>query len=147
MPRSASFLTTTDLKAEARQWRQNRLDEGEAVTHGTALEMVARFHGFRDWNTASAVLPVTRTPRYAIGQHVKGHYLKQPFTGVIIGIASLGSGEHSRLTIQFDEPVDVVAFESFSAFRHRVDTTVDRSGKSAAKTSDGVPHMVLEIIG
>lgn len=48
-----------------------------------------------------------------------------------------------KLTIQFDEPVDVVTFDSFSALRHRVDATVTRNGISPSRTSDGEPHMVI----
>lgn len=145
--RKAASLTTSDLKAEARQWRADQAEAGHPVTHSQALEMVARFHGFRDWNTASGVLPVTRGPRYGIGQRVTGRYLKQPFTGTVIAVAALGAGDFTRITVRFDAPVDVVAFESFSAMRHRVEATVDRDGISPAKTSDGVPHMVLETIG
>ena len=29
-------------------------DAGNAVSHGQALELVARQHGYRDWNTAYA---------------------------------------------------------------------------------------------
>ena len=48
-----------------------------------------------------------------------------------------------RLTLKFDEPVDVVTFDSFSAFRHRVNCVVDETGRSREKTSDGRPHMEL----
>jgi hypothetical protein len=143
MRKPASHLTTTDLKTEARKYRAAQLDAGRTLTQSQALEMVARFHGFRDWNTASGVLPVTRGPAYAVSQQVAGTYLKQPFTGTIIGVQALGAGEMFRLTIQFDEPVDVVAFDSFSAFRQRVDATVNRDGVSLSRTSDGQPHMVL----
>ena len=50
----------------------------------------------------------------------------------------------SRMTLNFDEPVDVVTFDSFSAFRQRVNCTVDETGRTAAKTSDGRPHLELE---
>src|SRR5690554_5814156 len=90
MRNSASFLTTSDLKAEARSWRAEQAQSGHPVTNSQALEMVARFHGFRDWNTASAVLPATRAPVFAVGQAVKGTYLKQPFTGVIMAVAAMG---------------------------------------------------------
>lgn len=145
MRKTASFLTTSDLKAEARSWRAEQAQAGNPVTHSHALEMVSRFHGFRDWNTASAVLPDSRGPAFAVGQSVKGTYLKQPFTGVITALASLGGGDMFQITVQFDEPVDVVAFDSFSAFRHRVNATVNREGVSPAKTSDGQPHMVLAV--
>jgi hypothetical protein len=141
MRKPASSLTTTDLKAEARDWRLEQAEAGHPVTHGQALEMIARFHGFRDWNTANGVLPVTRGPVFAIGQRVGGTFLKQPFKGTVIGVKSLGSGDLLRVTIQFDDPVDVVTFDSFSAFRHRVDAVVSRHGISPSRTSDGEPHM------
>lgn len=143
MRKTASYLTTSDIKAEARSWRAEQAQAGNPVTYSHALEMVSRFHGFRDWNTASAVLPAARGPAFAVGQAVKGTYLKQPFTGVIRAVAALGGGEMLKVTVQFDEPVDVVTFESFSAFRQRVTATVNREGISPAKTSDGQPHMVL----
>jgi hypothetical protein len=143
MRKPASLLTTSDLKAEARVWRAEQAEAGHPVTHSQALEMVARFHGFRDWNTASGVLPVTRGPSYAVGQRVQGTYLKQGYKGTIIGVNALGAGDMFRLTVQFDEPVDVVAFDSFSAFRQRVVATVNREGVSPSRTSDGSPHMTI----
>lgn len=143
MRKPASFLTTSDLKSEARNWRAEQAEAGHPVTHSQALEMVSRFHGFRDWNTASAVLPVTRGPAFAVGQRVRGTYLKQAFEGTILAVAALGSGEMFRLSVQFDEPVDVVEFESFSAFRQRVVATVNREGVSPSRTSDGAPHMAI----
>lgn len=143
MRKPASHLTTSDLKTEAREYRAAQLDAGRPISHAQSLEMVARFHGFRDWNTASGVLPLTRGPAYAVSQRIEGTFLKQPFAGTIIGVASLGAGDLFKLTIQFDAPVDVVTFESFSAFRHRVDATVNRNGISPSRTSDGEPHMVI----
>lgn len=143
MRKSASNLTTTDLKTEAREYRAAQLEAGRPISNAQSLEMVARFHGFRDWNTANGVLPVTRGPVFAVSQRVTGTYLKQTFAGTIIGVAALGSGDMFKLTIQFDEPVDVVAFESFSAFRHRVVVTVNRDGISPNRTSDGEPHLVI----
>lgn len=147
MRKPASFLTTSDLKTEARTWRAAQAGEGNPVTHSQALEMVSRFHGFRDWNTANAVLPDTRAPLFAVGQRVEGTYLKQAFEGTIIGVAALSTSDLFRLTIQFDEPVDVVTFESFSAFRHRVDVTVNREGISPSRTSDGESHMTMRAVG
>lgn len=143
MRKPASQLTTTGLKAEARLWRTEQAQAGHPATHAQALEMVARFHGFRDWNTASGVLPVTRGPAFSVGQRMRGAYLKQPFTGTLIGVAALGAGDMFRLTVQFDDPVDVVTFESFSAYRRRVEATVNREGVSPTRTSDGVPHMEI----
>ncbi len=143
MRKPASNLTTTDLKAEARHYRAAERDAGRPVSLAQSLEMVARFHGFRDWNTASGVLPVTRGPAYAVGQAIAGTYLKQPFTGTLIGATALGAGDMFRLTVQFDNPVDVVTFDSFSAYRQRVVATVNREGVSPGRTSDGQPHMVI----
>ncbi|WP_439331612.1 glyoxalase superfamily protein [Pelagibacterium lacus] len=136
-------MTTTDLKTEAREYRTAQVDAGRPISHAQSLEMVARFHGFRDWNTAAGVLPMTRGPVFAVSQRIEGVYLKQPFTGTIIGVAALGAGDMFRLTVQFDEPVDVVTFESFSAYRQRVNATVSRDGISPSRTSDGDPHMVI----
>lgn len=143
MRKPASHLTTTDLKTEAREYRTAQVDAGRPISHAQSLEMVARFHGFRDWNTAAGVLPMTRGPVFAVSQRIEGVYLKQPFTGTIIGVAAMGAGDMFRLTVQFDEPVDVVTFESFSAYRQRVNATVGRDGISPSRTSDGEPHMVI----
>jgi len=40
--------------------------------------------------------------------------------------------------------VDVVEFESFSNLRTQVNITVSAAGVSTLRTSDGVPHMVVE---
>ena len=47
------------------------------------------------------------------------------------------------LPLRFDEAIDVVTSEMFSAYRRQVNTTVNADGKSPQKTSDGQPHMVL----
>ena len=48
-----------------------------------------------------------------------------------------------RLTLDLDEPVDVVTFDSFSAFRKRVHCTIDETGRTIEKTSNGRPHVEL----
>lgn len=138
-------LTTSELKAQARNYRASQEADGHTVSHAQALEMVARFNGFRDWNTAAAILPHTQTIKFTIGQRISGRYLKQPFVGTILGIETIGAGDYQKLTLHFDTPVDVISFDSFSAFRQRVVATVDRNGVSPAKTSDGVPHLVLQL--
>lgn len=50
-----------------------------------------------------------------------------------------------RLVLDFDEPVDVVSFDSFSNFRKRVRAVVGPDGHSKERTSDGVPQMQLEM--
>ncbi|MEQ3550484.1 glyoxalase superfamily protein [Pseudonocardia nematodicida] len=49
-------LTSDDAKAAARSLRADLAEQGIAISHGAALELVAHQLGLRDWNTASAVL-------------------------------------------------------------------------------------------
>jgi hypothetical protein len=76
---------------------------------------------------------------------VNGEYLGQRFDAEVIAVMRLGSDERYRITLNFDEPVDVVKFASFSAFRRRVSCVVDRAGVTAERTSDGRPHLRLAL--
>lgn len=132
------------LKSEAKALREERARSGEALTHAAALEEIARRHGYRDWNTARASLPERIPVPVQVGSRVSGTYLKQPFVGTVLALAVLPDMAHFKVTVKFDDPVDVVTFESFSAFRQRVTATVDVHGVSPARTSDGQPHMRLQ---
>jgi hypothetical protein len=149
----AHSMTTTypgidELKAQAKRLRQAMNDRGTALTHGAALEMIARQYGARDWNTLAALAAkpnaAAKTPLF-VGAHIRGRYLNQPFTGEVLALSALPGGELHRITIHFDEAVDVVTFESFSAFRRRVSAQIDADGVSPRKTSNGVPHLVLDL--
>ena len=129
------------LKAEAKHLRAERALAGAPLTHGAALEEVAHSHGYRDWNTAVAALPERVATPVQVGQRVRGTYLKQPFTGLAIGVQLLSDMQHYKVTVKFDRPVDVVTSELFSSFRQRVTATVDIHGVSPAQTSDREPHM------
>lgn len=139
-----------DFKQQAKRLRLALAESGRAISHGEALEMVARQHGHRDWNTLSAATgrPSTESPSaaspLAVGRTVTGRYLGQPFTGEIRSVTALADGAHWRLAIHFAEPVDVVTFESFSAFRRRIHATVNGKGISPQRTSDGQPHLVID---
>ena len=74
-----------------------------------------------------------------------GHYLGQAFEGDVIGVQALTPPGRFRIILDFDEPVDMVTFESFSAFRSRVTCTIDAKGRTAEKTSNGRPHLQLEL--
>ena len=63
----------------------------------------------------------------------------------MIGVQVLATPDRFRITLHFDEPVDVVTFDSFSAYRQRVTGTIDSTGRTAEKTSDGRPHMELAL--
>ena len=134
-------------KLQAKRLREAMQAEGTPLTHAAALELVARQHGARDWNTLVATArqaAPARTLPFAVGAKVEGRYLGQSFTGRILSVTALPSGGLTRLVIHFDEPVDVVTFDSFSAFRRRITAVVDGKGISPRHTSNGVPHLVLE---
>lgn len=129
------------LKSEARAYRTARSEAGEPVTHGAALEYIAKSHGYRDWNTARAALPDRVASPVQVGNRVKGIYLGQAFEGMVISVSLLADMQSYKVTIKFDEPVDVVTSELFSAFRQRVTATVGINGVSLARTSNGQPQM------
>jgi hypothetical protein len=131
------------LKSEARALREERARVGEQLSHGAALEIVAKTHGYRDWNTARAILPERVQTPVQVGERVKGIYLGQNFRGMVIGVQLLGDMQHYEVTVKFDEPVDVVTSELFSAFRQRVRSTVDIHGVSKARLGNGQPQMQL----
>ena len=133
--------SATSLKAEAKVLRTERALSDAPISHGAALEEIARRHGYRDWNTASAALPERVATPVQVGQRVKGTYLKQPFIGMVLGVQLLSDMRHYEVTVKFDQPVDVVTSELFSSFRQRVTATVDIHGVSPAHTSDRQPHM------
>ncbi len=135
-----------DLTAQARRLRATLAADGTPVGHSRALELLAHQHGYKDWNTLHAAIGNRPPPSpVTVGDRVRGRYLGQPFEGEVIGVQALATPDRFRVTLQFDEPVDVVTFDSFSAFRQRVTGTIDRTGRTAEKTSDGRPHMELEL--
>lgn len=131
------------LKAEARELRQQHAARGQLLSHGAALEQVARAHGYRDWNTARAALPDRVAVPFQVGQRVKGLYLDQPFTGLLIGVQLLPGMQHYTVTVMFDAPVNVTPNLMFAAYRQRVTATVDIRGISPALRGNGNPQMVL----
>ncbi|WP_420585780.1 glyoxalase superfamily protein [Ruegeria sp.] len=130
-----------ELKAQARRLREKLRITGVQLSYSEALEMLAHQHGLRDWNTLSAM--AGNRMHLRVGDRVKGRYLGQPFTAEIRSLTKLGDGAHRRLTLQFDAPVDVGRFDSFSSFRQRVTGVIGWDGLSARKTSDGEPQLVV----
>lgn len=132
-----------DLKTQAKRLRASLENDGDFISHSEALELIAHQHGFRDWNGLHAACGNRPPPTpLAIGARVGGRYLGQEFAGEILGLETLSAGR-IRITLDFDEPVDVVTFESFSAFRQRVSCVIGDDGKTAEKTSNGRPHLEL----
>lgn len=131
-------------KAQAKRLRQELAGQGTAISHAQALELVAHQNGARDWNTlrALAARPGNNRP-LAVGDRVAGRYLGQSFTGYVHGLTNRPGSKHARITLHFDEPVDVVSFDSFSSFRQRVSATIGADGRSVYTTSDGQPQLVV----
>lgn len=130
------------LKSEAKALREERAKAGTPLTHGAALEAIARQHGYRDWNTASAALPDRIAIPVQVGQRVEGSYLGRPFTGLVVAMKLLADMRHYEVTVAFDRPVNVSRFD-WPIERRRVTATVGLDGVSPAHTSDGEPHMRL----
>lgn len=137
---TSHIYTRVQAKARARQIKAE--SEG-ALSLAAALESVAKEMGFRDWNTASARLSNAPDTSWQVGERVRGHYLKQAFSGRIHGVRELQAGSGYEVTIHFDAAVDVVEWDSFSAHRQSVTALVSPEGVSWAKTSDGVPHLTV----
>ena len=152
LQRSKMIQTTPsleDIKQQAKRLRKSLTEAGTAISHSKSLELIAQQLGFRDWNTASAHFGQTpsighNAPRgWQIGDQVTGQYLGQPVRGTIISVTTLPQ-DLWRLTVQFDEAVDVVTSPAFSNMRRRVNCTIHSNGTSPAKTSNGAPQMRLE---
>lgn len=137
----STLPTLPQLKAEARQLRQQAQNQGQPISHAKALEQIARQYGSRDWNTLHA--RASNMPELQLGMQVTGRYLGQPFTGEIRALAAHGPQGHQRITLQFDAPVDVVTFDSFSNYRSRVSAVITADGCSASRTSNGQPQLVV----
>ena len=134
------------LKNQAKRLRSALAEDGVAISHSQSLERIAHQFGYADWNTLHALAGNTApvfTP--AIGQRVRGTYLGHPFTARIRAVSLVQLGDRYRVTLDFDEAVDVVAFEGMSAFRKRVSATIGTDGRTVEKTSNGVPQVVINL--
>lgn len=132
------------LKQQARRLRQDLAHSGHAISHALALEKVAHLWGARDWNTLAAAAPrdsaMINRAIWQIGQRVSGRYIGQRFEGSIKS-ANRQTAGFWRLTLVFDNAVDVVTSEHFSNFRKQIACTINAQGVSPARTSDGAPQM------
>lgn len=145
---SMATLTIDELKSQARRLRDAMAGGGTPVSHSAALELVAKSHGARDWNTISALAARSDNAAaapVAVGAIVSGEYLGQRFRGKVLSLSRLSQSSYYAITLHFDEAVDVVTFDSFSAYRRRVTATIDANGVSPRHTSNGRPHLVLDL--
>ena len=136
--------TIDTAKAQAKALRKALAAEGRDISHGAALELVAKSHGFHDWNTLHARAGNQPHCPVALGQTLAGRYLGQDFIAEVIGVKELSAGRY-EIELHLAAPVDVVAFDSFSNLRSRVRKVIGPSGRSFDVTSDGVPHLVLTL--
>ncbi len=143
MPSTDYLTPRARAKARARMLRAEAASSGQPISQGQALERVAKELGYRDWNTASARLSNAPELELHIGDIVSGRYLKQPFVGRVVALRELHGGAGYQVELQFDEPVNVVEFDSFSNNRQRVQAMVNEAGVSWTRTSDGEPHLVV----
>lgn len=134
--------TRDQAKAYAKIVRADHAEQGNPISYSAALEHVAKALGFTSWNLLCARLS-NDPPVLQVGDQVEGRYLKQPFEGTVLAVRELGNGDAYQVSIQMAQAVDVVTFDSFSAFRQRINATISRDGISPQKTSDGVPHLVI----
>lgn len=143
---STPLPSLEQLKRQAKRLRATLEAGGQTVGHSRALELIAHQYGYRDWNTIHAAIGNRPPPPpLSLGQQVRGRYLGHAFDGEIVGLQQLGDEGRYRLALRFDEPVDVFAFDSMSVFRRQISAVVDRRGVTAEKTSDGQPHLVLDL--
>ena len=134
MSTSTTLPSVEDLKSQAKRLRTALATEGDLISHSEALELMAKQNGYRDWNTLRAAASRTQPKPLAVGANVSGHYLGHAFTGRLVTV---------KVAIQLDQPIDVVRSEHFSGLRRRITGVIDALGKSAEKTSDGTPHLVV----
>ena len=134
------------LKQQAKRLRQQVSGDSTPVSHSQSLELLAHQYGYKDWNTLHAACGnQTPQPPVQLGSRVSGLYLGQPFEGELIAVQAMSHHNGYRITVNFDEPVDVVKFEGWSSHRRRVSSQIDASGRSREKTSDGQPLMQLTL--
>ncbi|MDM8010508.1 MAG: glyoxalase superfamily protein [Parasphingorhabdus sp.] len=139
-------LSLKELKQQARRLRSDIAQDAAPISHSKSLEMVAHQRGFKDWNTLHA--SASNRPDFeklSLGDTVTGRYLGQSFRGEVVAIRTIKLGQLYHISIQLEQAIDVVTFESFSNFRRRLNCSVDHRGVSPAKTSNGEPHMILEL--
>lgn len=135
-------MTIDTAKAQAKALRAALQAQGNAISHAQALELVARQHGAKDWNTLHARLALRNAPaELGLGDRVHGRYLGQTFAGRVVGLS--GPATHRQIEIRFDHPVDVVRFDSFSNMRSQIRSVIDESGRSHRHTSDGLPQLIV----
>ncbi|MFH1793560.1 MAG: glyoxalase superfamily protein [Pseudomonadota bacterium] len=136
-----TLQSVAEAKSQAKALRTALAGEGTQISHAQALEIIARQNGARDWNTLHARLARAEPRFFQIDEQVKGRYLGRDFTGRIVAVSK--AGKYYDISIQLDEPIDTVRFDSFSNLRRRISGVVGADGRSPRKTSDGLPQLIV----
>lgn len=147
---------TTDYKTHAKRLRDDLAEDGIAITHSRALELVARQNGARDWNTlaaaksgapapdAAAPAVHSRAAPFAVGETVEGTFNGNPAHGRVIGLSETIKPDLWRVTVAFDPPVDVVTSKLFTSERRRIEMVVGADGRSRRLTGTETGVMALK---
>ncbi len=140
---------SSDYKAHARRLRDALAAEGINLSHGKALDIVARQNGERDWNTLSArtavaaATPETAPVPFTVGDAVEGLFNGAPAKGRVIGLAETIKPDLWRVTVKFSPPVDASTSANFRAERTRVEMVVGADGRSRRLTGTETGTMAL----
>ncbi len=142
--------TPADFKHQARRLRQALGEEGFHISHGKALDLVARQSGSRDWNTLSANGAQTppadeRAAPYRVGQRVTGRFHATPFEARIIAVEETIKPDLWRVTLQFAPAIDVVTSPHFSMLRRRLTIVLGADGKSRRLTGSEAGNVSLDV--
>lgn len=136
-------MTIDNAKVQAKALRAALQMQATVISHAQALELIAKQHGAKDWNTLYARLVLRNGPlELALNDRVRGRYLGQPFTVQVIGLS--GPANYLQISVRFDTPVDVARFEGFSNLRRQIKATINEQDRSHRYTSDGEPQLIVE---
>lgn len=139
--------TSSDYKTHAKRLRDALAAEGVSLSHGKALDIVARQNGVRDWNTLSATgrnaVEAQSAPPFTVGDNVEGAFNGNPASGRIIGVAETIKPDLWRVTVKFSPAVDASTSENFRAERTRVEMVVGADGRSRRLTGTETGVMAL----
>lgn len=147
-----AVTNNVDFKHQARRLRQALSEEGIAISHGKALDLVARQSGKRDWNTLAANGSKVEaasvhddTAPYRVGQRITGLFHTTPFDARIIAVKETIKPELWRITLQFDPAIDVAVSPNLSMLRRRVTAVVGTDGKSRRLTGSETGGIALNV--
>lgn len=139
-------LSLEAVKQQAKILRQHLADNEQILSHSQSLEIIAKQKGFRDWNSLHAHIGNQPIDAFAIGQRVCGTYLGQSFTGQLLKVGKIADSKRYGITVKFDKAVDVITFQGMSNWRTQVHLTVNGTGETNERTSNGQPHMIIATV-